>query len=78
MVESRVQNLEETVGDLRAVVAAQTVEIRHLTAQFGALQKQLEPLTESVNKGKGALAVAMLLAGMAGYFVDAFFSRLFK
>jgi uncharacterized coiled-coil protein SlyX len=78
MVESRVQNLEETVGDLRALVAAQTVEIKHLAKSVEALQKQLQPLTESVNMGKGALSVAILLAGVAGYCVEAFFRRFFS
>jgi uncharacterized coiled-coil protein SlyX len=77
MVETRVITLEQKVSDLNATVAAQTVKIEHLVDTVAALQKQLEPLTESVNKGKGALTMAIILAGTFGALIDTAVRRLF-
>lgn len=79
MVETRVQKLEELVGDLRAQVAEQSAHIEHLIAGFDDLKRSLAPIAVAVNKGRGALSALMLVSGLIGsaftFAIKALFDR---
>jgi ABC-type transporter Mla subunit MlaD len=55
MDESRLQRLENQVGDLRERAGRNDEAIEHLTDNVGKLSDNVAELTAALNRGRGAL-----------------------
>ena len=75
---------QELLTEVRIAVAELRAEIRHINMKLDQavvaradLERKLVPITESLNRGKGALAAATLMAGALGAVFSAAFRSMF-
>lgn len=75
---------QEVLTDLRIAVARLEEQIKVVNAKLDlavisreSMEERLAPLMESVNKGKGALAAATIIAGAIGATVATFVKQIF-
>lgn len=64
--DQRVFELEREVGNLRVNNASLGTSVEHLAKAVETLTSTVDELRDTMNKGRGALWVAMVLAGAFG------------
>ena len=75
--EGRVLQLEREVGDLRVHNAKLITSMEHLVGAVEGLNSTVQELRDTMNKGRGALWFAMLLAGGIGASVTTLIKAIF-
>lgn len=78
------QEHEQILTDLRIAVARLEEQVKLVNTKLDIavvsrehMESKLAPLVENMNRGKGALAAATVIAGMIGATVATFFKQLF-
>lgn len=66
MSDERLGELERKVTDLRITNATLAQSVEHLTVAVTALNDTVQILRDTMNKGRGALWLAMTAAGISG------------
>ena len=75
--EDRVRELEAQVTDLRINNAELATSLEHLAGAVKTLTVTVQELRDTMNKGRGALWMAMLLAGGIGAALTTVIKRVF-
>lgn len=75
--EDRVRELEAQVTDLRIDNAGLATSLEHLAGAVKTLTETVQELRDTMNKGRGALWMAMLLAGGIGAALTTVIKRVF-
>lgn len=75
--DTRIFELEREVGNLRVSNASLSTSVEHLAGAVETLTATVQELRDTMNQGRGALWLAMFLAGGVGAAVAMFFKRLF-
>ena len=75
--EDRVRELEAQVTNLRVDNAGLATSVEHLAGAVKTLTETVQDLRDAMNKGRGALWMAMLLAGGIGAAVATVIKRIF-
>lgn len=75
--EDRVRELEAQVTNLRVDNAGLATSVEHLAGAVKTLNDTVQDLRDTMNKGRGALWMAMLLAGGIGAAVATVIKRIF-
>lgn len=75
--EDRVRELEAQVTNLRVDNAGLATSVEHLAGAVKTLTETVQDLRDAMNKGRGALWMAMLLAGGIGAAVATIIKRIF-
>lgn len=75
--EDRVKELEAQVTNLRVNNAGLATSVEHLAGAVKTLTETVQDLRDTMNKGRGALWMAMLLAGGIGAAVATLIKRIF-
>lgn len=75
--EDRVRELEAQVTNLRVDNAGLATSVEHLAGAVKTLTETVQDLRDTMNKGRGALWMAMLLAGGIGAAVATVIKRVF-
>lgn len=75
--EDRVRELEAQVTNLRVDNAGLATSVEHLAGAVKTLTETVQDLRDTMNKGRGALWMAMLLAGGIGAAVATVIKRIF-
>lgn len=75
--EDRVRELEAQVTDLRINNAELAASLEHLAGAVKTLTVTVQELRDTMNKGRGALWMAMLLAGGIGAALTTVIKRVF-
>lgn len=75
--EDRVRELEAQVTDLRIDNAGLATSVEHLAGAVKTLTETVQDLRDTMNKGRGALWMAMLLAGGIGAALTTVLKRVF-
>lgn len=75
--EDRVKELEAQVTNLRVNNAGLATSVEHLAGAVKTLTETVQDLRDTMNKGRGALWMAMLLAGGIGAAVATVIKRIF-
>ena len=75
---------QDILTELRISVAELRGEVRHINLKLDEavvsrehLERKLAPIVESLNRGKGALAAATLMAGAIGATIATMFKHFF-
>lgn len=75
--EDRVRELEAQVTNLRVDNAGLATSVEHLAGAVKTLTETVQELRDTMNKGRGALWMAMLLAGGIGGALTTVIKRVF-
>ena len=75
--EDRVRELEAQVTNLRVDNAELATSVEHLAGAVKTLTETVQDLRDTMNKGRGALWMAMLLAGGIGAALTTVLKRVF-
>jgi len=75
--EDRMRELEAQVTDLRIDNAGLATSVEHLAGAVKTLTETVQDLRDAMNKGRGALWMAMLLAGGIGAALTTVLKRVF-
>lgn len=75
--EDRVRELEAQVTNLRVDNAGLATSVEHLAGAVKTLTETVQELRDTMNKGRGALWMAMLLAGGIGAALTTVIKRVF-
>lgn len=75
--EDRVRELEAQVTNLRVDNAGLATSVEHLAGAVKTLTETVQDLRDTMNKGRGALWMAMLLAGGIGAALTTVIKRVF-
>jgi hypothetical protein len=75
--EDRVRELEAQVTNLRVDNAGLATSVEHLAGAVKTLTETVQDLRDTMNKGRGALWMAMLLAGGIGAALTTVLKRVF-
>lgn len=75
--EDRVRELEAQVTNLRVDNAGLATSVEHLAGAVKTLTETVQDLRDAMNKGRGALWMAMLLAGGIGAALTTVLKRVF-
>lgn len=75
--DNRIFELEREVGNLRVNNASLSKSVEHLAGAVETLTETVQDLRDTMNKGRGALWMAMFLAGSVGAAVAMFVKRIF-
>lgn len=75
--EDRVRELEAQVTDLRIDNAGLATSLENLAGAVKTLTETVQELRDTMNKGRGALWMAMLLAGGIGAALTTVIKRVF-
>ena len=75
--EDRVRELEAQVTNLRVDNAGLATSVEHLAGAVKTLTETVQDLRDTMNKGRGALWMSMLLAGGIGAAVATVIKRIF-
>lgn len=67
--DERVRKLEDEVTNLRVSNAQLSVAVEHLAAAVASLTTTVQVLRDTLNQGRGALWLAMILGGSVGAFL---------
>lgn len=76
--EERMRDLEEKVTQLRITQGEFATSARHITTAVEELRKLVADLNNTMNRGRGALWMAMTAAGAFGAVLTTVVKRLFN